>query len=98
MFIQRVTMECMTCSIMRVWQSLIKYFWSLRGARMARIITLNIAHTSGRPKCRAQTFNYIPCVLELSHAACCNLIGVWKFLNGDKPDVHDSPDPLSLLE
>ena len=62
---------------------------------MARIITLNIAHTSGRPKCRARTFNYIPCVLELSHAACCNLIGVWKFLNGDKPDVHDFPDPLS---
>ena len=26
----------------------------------------------------------------------CNLIGDWKFLNGDKPNVHDSPDPLSL--
>ena len=49
-------------------------------------------------KYRARTFNYIPCVLELSHAACCNLIGVWKFLNGDKLDVHDSPDPLSLPE
>ena len=34
-FIQRVIMECMTCSIMCAWQSLIKYFWSLRGARMA---------------------------------------------------------------
>ena len=27
----------------------------------------------------------------------CNLIGVWKFLNRDKPDVHDSPDPFFLF-
>ena len=30
------------------------------------------------------------------HTAFCNLIGVWKFLNRDKPDEHDSPD-LSLF-
>ena len=35
-------------------------------------------------------------VFELSYAAYCNLIAIWKFLNGGKPDVHDSPDPLSL--
>jgi hypothetical protein len=46
---------------------------------------------------RAHKINHIPYVLELSCAAYCNLIGAWNFLNGDKPDVHDSPDPLSLF-
>ena len=91
-------MECMTCSIMRAWQSLIEYFWSLHGARMAAYYYVKYRAYIWPPKCRARTFNYIPCVLELSHVVCYNLIGVWKFLNGDKPDVHDSPDPLSLLE
>ena len=45
---------------------------------------------------RVRETNYIPYILELSCAAYCNLIGAWKFLNGDKPDVHDSSDPLSL--
>ena len=45
---------------------------------------------------QAREINYIPYVHELSCAAYCNPIGAWKFLNGDKPDVHDSPDPLSL--
>ena len=45
---------------------------------------------------REITSNYIPYVLELSCAVYCNLIGAWKFLNRDKPDVHDSPHPLSL--
>ena len=45
---------------------------------------------------RAREINYILYVLELSHAAYCNLIGARKYLNGDKLDVHDSLDPLSL--
>ena len=42
----------------------------------------------------------IICALELSRAAIRNqyLIGIWKFLNWDTPDVHDSPYPFSLLE
>ena len=40
--------------------------------------------------------NYILYVLELSCAPYCNLIGAWKFLNGDKTDVHDFLDSLSL--
>jgi hypothetical protein len=33
------------------------------------------------------------------HAPCTasNLIGAWNFLNRDKPDAYDSPDPLSLF-
>ena len=45
---------------------------------------------------RVHEINYILYILELSCATYYNMIGTWKFLNGDKPDVHDSPDPLSL--
>ena len=42
-------------------------------------------------------FSYIPYVLAFSCAAYYNLIGAGKFLNGDKLDVYDSPDPPSLF-
>ena len=45
---------------------------------------------------RARETNYILYVLELSCAAYCNLIGAWKFLNGDKPDVISQTLSLSL--
>ena len=56
-----------------------------------RIAALNVTNIA----LRACEINYILYVLELSHAPYCNLIGAWKFLNGDKPDVHYS-QTLSL--
>ena len=41
---------------------------------------------------------YVDYIFAVYVHTFCNLIGVWKFLNGDTPDVHDSPDPLSLFE
>ena len=53
---------------------------------------LHFGHGAARA-CMAATYvtyNNITkfCVLELSRAACCNLIGVWKFQNGGMPIPH----------
>ena len=55
------------------------------------IVALNIANLTSQ----AHEIKYIPYILELSCATYCNLTGSWKFLNGYKLDVHNSPDPLS---
>ena len=82
--IQLVAVECMTCTKMYALQFMNVIF----GHDVERMCMVAI---------RTYTYNYILCLLELSHAVYCNLIGVWKFLNGDTLDVHNSPDPLSLF-
>ena len=64
---------CMTPSIIEHYRS------------MRRMHCGSVALTS-----RVREINYIPYVLELSCAAAayCNLIGTWKFLNGDKLDAY----------
>ena len=37
-------------------------------------------------------------ILEVSYPEMCNLIGVLKFLDRYRQDVHESPDPLSLFQ
>ena len=78
-----VTAESMTCTKMCVLQSINEIF-----GRSAVCMCMVSTHVH----------NYLFRVLELSCAVCYNLIGVWKFLNPEMPDVHDFPDPLSLLE
>ena len=41
-------------------------------------------------------FILMECKLKKISTFTLVLIGAWKFLNGNKPDVHDSPDLLSL--
>ena len=36
-------------------------------------------------------------IFEVSCSELCNLIGVLRFLDGYTPDVHGSPDPVSLF-